>query len=792
MVEFDPRSSATGPDSDDDAGPAGDAVSWASQSHVITREPGNAFRRELELAECAVELDQDERAEAALRAAAELAENDIDRVGLWVVRGRLALRQGGVIPVPPSAELLERLHSEGFVEVAGRAWVLVAASARMEGNAPGAAEALDRACGATPAGSEVNALVATERARLLQSGNRADEAAELFREAMRGFQGLESRGLLGRAMIEMAGLVAQGAQDPDPPAVWLARAHTTLGELATWRDRAQLRSAFRRHGRRLPDRVLSDAIVDRVAEIDRTSSRLESMLLSLSDGLDRTAPRGPGSETEFVHVTISTLLPSATDCLNDMRRASTEMSELAAAVAAERNQFRGLLLTLADAGRASTVAELSARAVKIARSALDADSCLLVQATESGYEELARSSEGEMPQEMWLSAVEDCLRVHSSRPPTQAGAALRREVALLGSELAVPVRSAKFRGAVYLDKHARRGRFDENAYQLASVLATYLGQTLGMLLARESEGHAMAEAQAAFKAIRDGVLSVDADGVVRATNATAVRMLNQGEMCWGRRLTDFPAMEPLAALLVPPRPVDGAVIRLRAGKFVVTAQPVEVPGSSRRGAVATLVEHDRARRAALRFVNARPRFTFDDIVGSSRQMMDAIALARHAATLDANVLITGESGTGKEVFAQAIHTGGNRVDEPFVGINCAALPRELLESELFGYEGGAFTGGRAEGAMGKFELAGEGTLFARRNRRHAARHAGQVAPGDSGARGGADWRGGGASGECTSGEYDPQASGRRGGKGAFQAGSAISAAGASPPSPAASGEAGGH
>jgi len=75
------------------------------------------------------------------------------------------------------------------------------------------------------------------------------------------------------------------------------------------------------------------------------------------------------------------------------------------------------------------------------------------------------------------------------------------------------------------------------------------------------------------------------------------------------------------------------------------------------------------------------------------------------------VLITGESGTGKEVIAQAIHTAGPRATEPFVGINCAALPRELLEAELFGYEKGAFTGARAEGNPGKFELAGEGTIL---------------------------------------------------------------------------------
>ena len=108
---------------------------------------------------------------------------------------------------------------------------------------------------------------------------------------------------------------------------------------------------------------------------------------------------------------------------------------------------------------------------------------------------------------------------------------------------------------------------------------------------------------------------------------------------------------------------------------------------------------------------ARPRFTFDDIVSGSEVMHEALRIARLAAEVDANLLITGESGTGKEMFAQAVHTGGSRADQPFVGINCAALPRDLLEAELFGYEKGAFTGARQAGQVGKFEQVGEGTLL---------------------------------------------------------------------------------
>ncbi|MBQ9930779.1 MAG: sigma 54-interacting transcriptional regulator, partial [Firmicutes bacterium] len=98
-------------------------------------------------------------------------------------------------------------------------------------------------------------------------------------------------------------------------------------------------------------------------------------------------------------------------------------------------------------------------------------------------------------------------------------------------------------------------------------------------------------------------------------------------------------------------------------------------------------------------------FTFDSIVGNSPQMQEATRIAKIAANSDANVLLLGESGTGKELFAQAIHNHGDRRDKPFVAINLGALPQSLIESELFGYEGGSFTGSKKEGHKGKFELA---------------------------------------------------------------------------------------
>ena len=105
------------------------------------------------------------------------------------------------------------------------------------------------------------------------------------------------------------------------------------------------------------------------------------------------------------------------------------------------------------------------------------------------------------------------------------------------------------------------------------------------------------------------------------------------------------------------------------------------------------------------------RYTFGDIVGLSSQIQECVKVAVRMAKSDSSVLIMGESGTGKESFAQSIHNGSDRSKRNFVALNCAAIPEHLLESELFGYEEGAFTGARKGGKIGYFELAHQGTIF---------------------------------------------------------------------------------
>nr|WP_044895326.1 sigma-54-dependent Fis family transcriptional regulator [Bacillus alveayuensis] len=129
------------------------------------------------------------------------------------------------------------------------------------------------------------------------------------------------------------------------------------------------------------------------------------------------------------------------------------------------------------------------------------------------------------------------------------------------------------------------------------------------------------------------------------------------------------------------------------------------------GSMIILKEIKTVRQFVNRLSGNQAKITFADIIGQHPRFMQKINEAKLAAATDSNVLILGESGTGKEMFAQAIHNESNRKHKPFIAINCAGIPRDLLGSELFGYVDGAFTGAKKGGSAGKFELADGGTLF---------------------------------------------------------------------------------
>ena len=145
--------------------------------------------------------------------------------------------------------------------------------------------------------------------------------------------------------------------------------------------------------------------------------------------------------------------------------------------------------------------------------------------------------------------------------------------------------------------------------------------------------------------------------------------------------------------------------------FTITSKPIVNRMGFIDGAVVILREIEAVFRMTGKMAGYKAKFTFGNIIGEDALFRDVVKRAEAAAATSSNILILGESGTGKEVLAQAIHNASNRRNGPFIAINCGALPRELIGSELFGYEEGAFTGAKRGGSPGKFELAMNGTLL---------------------------------------------------------------------------------
>jgi transcriptional regulator with PAS, ATPase and Fis domain len=132
---------------------------------------------------------------------------------------------------------------------------------------------------------------------------------------------------------------------------------------------------------------------------------------------------------------------------------------------------------------------------------------------------------------------------------------------------------------------------------------------------------------------------------------------------------------------------------------------------AKKGVVLTLRSFNEFSKIAYKMIDSGRNYTFNDILGSSPAIENVKEQAIKAARSNSTILIRGESGTGKEMFARAIHSESLRTEGPFITLNCAAIPESLLESELFGYEGGAFTGAKRDGKPGKFKLASGGTIF---------------------------------------------------------------------------------
>ncbi|MCC6644752.1 MAG: sigma 54-interacting transcriptional regulator [Polyangiaceae bacterium] len=638
---------------------------------------------------------------AAARAAAAAYADDSARAQHWLT---VAARGGGAdvdaLRLAALATLAERgdapdpagdAPTGAHPMLAAEAALAAASIARRRGRGDLARRAL---AALSPGDPLVDARAEEERGALLaMEGDPRGAKLELER-AIVGYAAAGARRAGGRALLRYARAVAPMLPDGGGAATWLARARAELGDRATARDRGGLREGFRLHGRRLPDAALGERTLSRLQSSEAAAEAARAAALLAEE-------RAPGDDAL---VELGHTLARQT---REIEAHAGELLEILAASAVEHGRLQALARALAPLDRVDDRAEFAAAAAAVIAEVVQADNALVAVRGAPGALDLVGAFSTAKPPgpERYRAAMEAALLAAPSTPP---GDGLTREESRpRGPMLAVAVRAGGVVGALYVDKHERGGQLRDADLHLLHLASELLAQGLARIAAHASEKAAFAELAATLDAIRDGVVAIDAAGVIRSSNAACARMLRVADGLVGRHVDDLPQLAPLLGPLRGGGRLDGAVVRLAHGSVVVTARPI----AAGRGVVATLVELDRAQRMALKITHGKPRYSFADILGSSATMRAVVRLARQVADVDASVLITGESGTGKEVLAQAIHTGSARASEPFVGINCAALPRELLEAELFGYDRGAFTGARSEGAPGKFELAGDGTIL---------------------------------------------------------------------------------
>lgn len=216
--------------------------------------------------------------------------------------------------------------------------------------------------------------------------------------------------------------------------------------------------------------------------------------------------------------------------------------------------------------------------------------------------------------------------------------------------------------------------------------------------------------------VHDGIISIDEDEKIILINNNAKKIFNLEDNNLGERIQEVVPQTRLHEVLKTGIPQLGELQDVGSSKITTNRIPIIVDEKI-KGVVATfsdvtdLQQLERNVRIKLSKKGFLAKYTFDDIIYSSEIMNECIIIAKRYSPYDSPILINGKTGVGKELFAQGIHNYSNRSNGPFVAINCAALPPNLIESELFGYVEGAFTGANRKGKAGLFELAHSGTIF---------------------------------------------------------------------------------
>ncbi|WZL71881.1 sigma 54-interacting transcriptional regulator [Clostridiaceae bacterium 35-E11] len=228
-----------------------------------------------------------------------------------------------------------------------------------------------------------------------------------------------------------------------------------------------------------------------------------------------------------------------------------------------------------------------------------------------------------------------------------------------------------------------------------------------------------------LEAITEGIISVDNNGIITACNIMAERLVGKSkEELIGRNLKEFWVDSPIMDVIhsgigYKDNEEIYSVANGMQMHFITTVSPLDLHGENNHhssknkctGAVISFRDITDVRKMVYDMTEKKMSASIGEFLGNSKQIRDLKETALKVANGKSTVLITGESGTGKGLLAKAIHFSSARKDAPFITVNCGAIPENLIESEIFGYDAGAFTGAKKNGKPGKFELANKGTIF---------------------------------------------------------------------------------
>lgn len=259
-----------------------------------------------------------------------------------------------------------------------------------------------------------------------------------------------------------------------------------------------------------------------------------------------------------------------------------------------------------------------------------------------------------------------------------------------------------------------------NSHTLAMVCAAVDGieKELKMHEAYEKISITNSQLVSTIQSISSGIIMIDNMGIITHHNSRAIQILKlSNKNLEGENLANILEWKNCPInLLDLSHNITNREITLKncSGSSLnlsISATIISNHNHKKINTVFAIEEQQRIHKMVSKMSGFTARFTFESIIGTSAPIRHVIEIGKMAAQSDSNVLILGESGTGKELLAQSIHNASERASGPFIAINCGSLPKGLIESELFGYEGGAFTGASKEGQPGKFELASGGTIF---------------------------------------------------------------------------------